>query len=179
MGLNLWLTCTAESRQTTHAGSWWSRQKSLRFSECTVQSVWEPLEALCSVFCKYASHRFFKARLRGGLLCKDIILQTGHCFIGLSSHHLCRQALQKLWLHDKITGSSKMSWQMGQERWSSDCVVIFSLKDALSRADTQIKKILKFLYPPNLFPPSMTSTNILVLTASGALFCSSFPEQTS
>lgn len=71
-----------------------------------------------------------------------------------------------------------MSWQTGQERWPSDCVVIFSLKDALSRADTQIKKILKFPYPPNPFFPSMTSTNILVLTVSGALFCSSFPEQT-
>lgn len=31
----------------------------------------------------------------------------------------CRQALQTLWLHGRVTGSLKMSWHRGQERSSS------------------------------------------------------------
>lgn len=49
-----------------------------------------------------------------------------------SIHHLCRQALQKLWLQDGTTGSLKISWQTGQDR-SSDLDHIFFLNEREDR----------------------------------------------
>lgn len=125
MGLNLWLVCLLESLQMRHTASLWSRQKSLSFSECREQRTSDPVELLCSLSWRAASHRFFKARLRGGLLFGDLVLQHGHSNTLLPFHQLLRQTLQKLWLHNRTTGSLKMSWQTGQDKFSSDTENIF------------------------------------------------------
>ena len=46
MGLKLWPVCFSESLQTRHTGCWWSRQKSLSFSECRLQRAGEELWSL-------------------------------------------------------------------------------------------------------------------------------------
>lgn len=135
MGLKLWLVCELECRQMTQAGSWCSRQKSLSSSKCRLQRA---LDRLCSLCSKKSSHRFFSAKFRGGLgEGNKVLLQTGHwekrvCF---SVHHCSQQALQKLWLHVRRTGSLNMSRQIGQWRFSADRKAILFLQAKLQTAD--------------------------------------------
>ncbi|PWA15974.1 hypothetical protein CCH79_00017744 [Gambusia affinis] len=51
------------------------------------------------------------------------------------SHYFCRHSLQKLWLHDRITGSLNISRQIGQQRSSSDLEAILSQSEAEITAD--------------------------------------------
>lgn len=97
-------------RQT---GVWWSRQKSWSFSACRLQKASEALRSFSN---KKASHRFFTTRLQGGSADEDTVLQTGHSCDAFASHHMFRQFLQKLWLHDRATGCLKTSKQTGQQR---------------------------------------------------------------
>lgn len=142
MCLNLWSVCLFESRQTRHTGWWWSRQKRLNFSECRLQRFSRPAATLWTVSSTMDSHRFFNARLRGGLQHESILLQTGHS-CGLFLHHSCRHALHKLWLHDKITGCLKMSRQTGQVSSSTekdDVDNICSPSEAKNAPGTQLKR---------------------------------------
>ena len=129
MGLILWPVCFSESLQTRHTGCWWSRQKSLSFFECRLQRAGEELWSLS---CKKISHRFFNPRL-GGSSFECLLLQSGHSFSSLSFHQLFTQSLQKLWLHDRTTGSLKTSWQTGQQRSSSNLEAIESPGEAEHR----------------------------------------------
>ena len=124
-GWNLWLVCCFESRHTTHTGCLSSRQKSLSFSLCRMQSTSDPAEALWLFSCKKFSHRFFKTTFERGCSRDDLLLQTGHSLDPLVSQYCCRQALQKLWLHDRRTGSLKMSVHTGQDISSCSFEAIF------------------------------------------------------
>lgn len=119
MGMQSCVLCFLESRHTTQMGSWSSIQKSLSFSPCRLQSTSDPSKKFWLLSFKTASHRFFRARLQSGLPIENTSLQTGHSWNPLSLQHSCRQALQKLWLHDRRTGSLKMFKHTGQERSSS------------------------------------------------------------
>lgn len=105
-----------------HTGCWWSRQKSLSFSEWRLQRSSDTTEAPWSLCSKRDSHGFFNARFRGGLLCDDP-LQSGRS-IGFPFPHVT-QSLQKLWLHARITGSLKMFLQTGQQTSISEDEAIF------------------------------------------------------
>ena len=72
-------------------------------------------------------------RLTGGSNFEFLLLQSGHSFTSLSFHQLFTQSLQKLWLHDRMTGSLKTSWQTGQKRSSSNLEAIESPGEAENR----------------------------------------------
>ena len=90
-------------------------------SNHTKYSLWYYLWEICGFSPLRSSHRFFKAKL-GGLSCGEFVLQIGHSLFCFTVHHCCRQALQKLWLQDRITGCLKMSQHTGQLS-SSSCPV--------------------------------------------------------
>lgn len=114
-GLNVWCRCFSESLHTKHTGWLSSRQKSLSFSPCTSQNTSdEPL------FCKNDSHTFRSARLAGVWHSVNLFLHTGHSWNPLELQNCFRQALQTLWLHNRSTGSVKMSKHTGHSRSSSD-----------------------------------------------------------
>lgn len=136
MGLNLWFLWVSECKHTTHTGSRWSTQKSVRFSLCSLQ--WN-LPVLSS---KYASQRFLRAKFCGGSPCKNVVLQIGHV-TEVSVHHLWRHALQKLWLHHRITGSWKISRQIGHLRLASGWDSIFSLPQTSQSRFCSRVKLLK------------------------------------
>ena len=69
---------------------------------------------------------------------EDFLLQSGQSLICLSAQQLCRQSLQKLWLHDRMTGSLKTSMHTGQQRSSSNLEAILSLSDAVNTADSTV-----------------------------------------
>lgn len=118
-GLNVWCRCFSESLHTKHTGWLSSRQKSLSFSPCTSQSTSdddcdEPL------FCKNDSHTFRSARFVGVWHPANLFLQTGHSWNPLELQNSSKQALQTLWLHNRSTGSVKISQHTGHSRSSSD-----------------------------------------------------------
>ncbi len=119
MGLNVWLSCFCESLHTKHTGCLSSRQKSLSFSLCKLQISSDPDECLSFLSFRNDSHKFFSTRLHGGSWL-DNLLQTGHSWVSLVLQNCWRHSLQKLWLHDKTTGSLKISQHMGQESSSED-----------------------------------------------------------
>ena len=139
IGLKLWLVCVLESRQTIHTGCWWSKQKSFSFSECRLQRASLPAEALSSreSSCNKASHRFLNAKLNGGSVFEDLLLQTGHWRIPLSAHQVCKQSLQKLWLHDSTTGffeNLKTDGTRKVQGWSQSHVLQPVITNSASRS---------------------------------------------
>ena len=136
MGLNWWFLWSFESRHTRHTSCWSSWQNSLSLSPWRLQSA--PLWPLS---CKNVSHRFFNARLVGGSSFDDLLLQTGHSLDILVFQNCCRQSLQTLWLHERTTGSLKMSQHTGQEKSSSekgfDAIVLLPVDSLLQRVLTQ------------------------------------------
>ncbi len=127
MGLNLWLSCFCELTHTKHTGCLSSRQKSLSFSLCKLQISSDPDERLSFLSFRNDSHKFLNARLRGGTSFEDLLLQTGHSWVFLVLQNCWRHSLQKLWLHDKITGFLKISWHTGQDKSSSGSEAISTL----------------------------------------------------
>lgn len=123
MGLNLWLLCAFESRHTRHTGSSWSKQKSLSFSACRLQRASDAasgVSALSALSSTAVLHRFLSTKLTGGSVDEGIFMQSGQVWVSFSFHHNCRHSLQKLWLHERMTGSLKISWQIEQVSSFSD-----------------------------------------------------------
>lgn len=121
-GMQSWSLCFLETWHTKQMGSLSSRQNSLSFSLCRLQSTLDPVVGLFRSVCllsRKASHRFFRDRFVRGWSIEDFLLQTGHSWDSLSFQHSFRQAWQKLWLHDNMTGSLKMSRHTVQEKSSS------------------------------------------------------------
>ena len=111
--------CFLEVWQTRQTGIWSSKQKSLSFSLCRLQSTSDPALALWLLSFKNVSQVFLRDRLQGGLLLEDLLLQSGHSWDPFWSQYCCRQTLQKLWLQLRTTGSLKISVHTVQERSSS------------------------------------------------------------
>ena len=126
-GLMVQLMCEFECKQMIQTGCWWSRQKSLSFSACRLHRAAGLVESLSVLSGKKASDKFFSGKFRGGSLCEDLLIHIGHSRVVFCVHHIWRQALQKLWPHVSRTGSLKMSWQTGHNRFSSDLVAIISV----------------------------------------------------
>ena len=118
MVVNLCPSCFSECWHTRHANCSSSRQRKLSFSPCRVQRTSDLVDrvTLWLLSSKKFSHRFFNAKL---IVCssrEEFVLQTGHSFshVGFPVHRCSRQALQKLWLQDRMTGCLKMSRHTGQ-----------------------------------------------------------------
>lgn len=120
MGTKLCFLCFFASLQITQMSCLSSWQKSLSFSLCRLQSSLDPAAALWLLSRLKVSDRFLSARLRGGWVIGNISLQTGHVWSLLCLHHSWRQYLQKLWPHNKTTGSLNMSQHTGQVQSTSD-----------------------------------------------------------
>ncbi|KAJ0047420.1 hypothetical protein NL108_002961, partial [Boleophthalmus pectinirostris] len=104
-----------EDWQTTQIGCLSTKQNSFNFSPCRQQTVRSSTTIDFLFASTTASQTFFKARFDGGQVLGAFLRHTGHSRMPVSQQRL-RQILQKLWLHDKRTGSVKMSQQTGQVR---------------------------------------------------------------
>lgn len=149
MGQKLWFACFLEVWHTKHTGWLSFRQNSLSFSWCRKQSPSGPAEFLWFFSSKKASHSFFKIRLQGGSSFEDILLQIGHSRESFCFQNSLRQTLQKLWLHDRITGSQKMLLYTGQEKSFSwrECLEAIFFKISLSQSSVMASEgssILQF-----------------------------------
>ncbi len=127
MGLNVWLLCVCESLHTTHTGCLSSRQKSLSVSLCKLQISSDPDERLSFLSFRSDSHKSFNTRLHGGSSLGDLLLQIGHSWVSLILQNCWRHSLQTLWLHERTTGSLKISQHTGQEKYSSESESIFTV----------------------------------------------------
>ncbi len=83
-------------------------------SLCKLQISSDPDERLSFLSFRNDSHKFCNARFNGGHSLEDLLLQTGHSWVFLVLQNCWRHSLQKLWLHDKITGVLKISQHTGQ-----------------------------------------------------------------
>lgn len=74
-------------------------------------------------------------------------MQSGQVWVSFSFHHICRHSLQKLWLHERMTGSLKISWQIEQVSSFSDSDCAASLPwNGSKTADGCKKEILRFTF---------------------------------